>query len=169
MRYKNSLLILALVTCLTACGKSSVLDNMDGANYWDSDGNPITFSKTVGKEYETTLAEVSETDIADNTDTMVSEGFILPCTNGSYLLIIDNYGPTELTPEDGDNSIFSKFTAGDRVKAVHGILLETYPAMTTFCSIEKLSEGDLSDIPADTLTKLEELGWIAVTNSQSVE
>ena len=65
---------------------------MDGANYWDSDGNPITFSKTVGKGYETTLAEVSETDIADNTDTMVSEGFFLPCTNGSYLLIIDNYG-----------------------------------------------------------------------------
>ena len=47
MRYKNSLLILALVTCLTACGKSSVSDNMDGANYWDSDGNPITFSKRI--------------------------------------------------------------------------------------------------------------------------
>ena len=168
MRYKKALLILALVTCLTACGKSSVSDNMDGANYWDSDGNPITVSEIVGKGYETTLAEVSETEKIEDV-TMESEGFFLPCTNGSYLLIIDNYGPTELTPEDGDNSIFSKFTAGDRVKAVHGILLETYPAMTTFCSIEKLSEGDLSDIPADTLTKLEELGWIAVTNSQSVE
>ena len=169
MRYKKALLILALVTCLTACEKSSTSNDMDGAHYWDADGNPITFSGTVGQGYEISTAEVSETDIADNTDTMVSEGFFLPCTNGSYLLIIDNYGPTELTPEDGDNSIFSKFTAGDRVKAVHCILLETYPAMTTFCSIEKLSEGDLSDIPADTLTKLEEIGWIAVTNSQSVE
>lgn len=169
MRYKKALLILALVTCLTACEKSSTSNDMDGAHYWDADGNPITFSETVGKGYETTLAEVSETDIADNTDTMVSEGFFLPCTNGSYLLIIDNYGPTELTSENGDNSIFSQFTAGDRVKAVHGILLETYPAMTSFFSLEKLSEGDLSDIPADTLTELEEIGWIAVTNSQSVE
>lgn len=40
---------------------------------------------------------------------------------------------------------------------------------TTFYSIEKLSEGDISDIPVDTFGNLEELCWIAVTNSQSVE
>lgn len=169
MRYKNALLILALVTCLTACGKSSVSDNMDGANYWDSDGNPITFSETVGQGYEISTAEVSETEKIEDV-TMESEGFFLPCTNGSYLLIIDNYGPTELTPEDGDNSVFSEFSAGDRVRAVHGILLETYPAMTTFSNIEKLSEGDLSDIPAELLYDLEEMGWIAVSdNSETVQ
>lgn len=165
MRYKKTLAVLVLVACLSACGKSSVSDNMDGANDCDADGDPITFSEIVGKEYETTIAEVSEKDIADNTDTMVSEGFFLPCTNGSYLLLIDNYGPTELTPEDGDTGIFSQFTAGDRVKVVHGILLETYPAMTTFYSIEKLSEGDISDISAEILYDLEEMGWIAISNN----
>lgn len=159
MRYKKALAVLALAACLTACGKSAVSDDKDGAYYWDSDGNPITFSETVGQ------GEVSETDIADNTDTMISEGYFLPCTNGSYLLIIDNYGPTELTPEDGDNSVFSEFSAGDRVKAVHGILLETYPAMTELFSIEKLSEGDISDIHAELLYDLEEMGWIAISDN----
>lgn len=169
MRYKKAFAVLTIAACLSACGKSSVSDNMDGANYWDPDGNPITFSETVGQGYEVSTAEVSETEIIEDV-TMKSEGFFLPCTNGSYLLIIDNYGPTQLTPEDGDNSIFSQFTAGDRVKAVHGILLETYPAMTTFYSIEKLSEGDISDIPAEILYDLEELGWIAVSdNSDTVQ
>ena len=167
MRYKKALAALALAACLSACGTTPASDSMDGANYWDSDGNPITFSGTVGQGYETSTSEVSETD---NTDTMESEGFFLPCTNGSYLLIIDNYGPAQLTPEDGDYSVFSEFSAGDRVKAVHGILLETYPAMTGFFSLEKLSEGDISDIPADTLTNLEEMGWIAVSdNSETVQ
>lgn len=169
MHYKKALAVLTLAACLSACGESSVSENMDGANYWDSDGNPITFSETVGQGYETSTAEVSETEKIEDV-TMESEGFFLPCTNGSYLLIIDNYRPTELTPEDGDNSVFSEFSAGDRVKAVHGILLETYPAMTTFSNIEKLSEGDLSDIPAELLYDLEEMGWIAVSdNSETVQ
>ena len=169
MRYKKALLILALVTCLTACEKSSTSNDMDGAHYWDADGNPITFSGIVGKGYETTLAEVSETDIADNTDTMVSEGFFLPCTNGSYLMIVDNQGPTEMFPENGDNSIYDDLSAGDTIMVTHSGIEEAYPGQTTIYSIEKISDGDLSDIPADTLTKLEEIGWIAVTNSQSVE
>ncbi|MGN1137323.1 MAG: hypothetical protein ACI4SF_14025 [Oscillospiraceae bacterium] len=169
MRYKKALAVLTLAACLSACGKSSVSENMDGANYCDADGNPITFSETVGQGYEVSTAEVSETEIIEEV-TMESVGFFLPCTNGSYLLIIDNYGPTELTPEDGDYSVFAEFTAGDRVKAVHGILLETYPAMTTFSSIEKLSEGDISDIHAELLYDLEEMGWIAVSdNSDTVQ
>ena len=72
----------------------------DGINY----SHKIRFSGYKG--HETTSAEVSETEIIEDV-TMGSEGFFLPCTNGSCLLIIDNYGPTELTPEDGDYSVFS--------------------------------------------------------------
>lgn len=112
------------------------------------------------------LTACGKSPASENNDKIVSEGFFLPCTNGSYLLIAENYGPIELDPKNGDNNIFSEFTAGNRVKAVHGIILESYPATTTFYSIEKLSDGTLSDIPADTLSNLEELGWIAATDPQ---
>lgn len=163
MRYKKALAVLALAVCLSACGKSAVSDNKDGAYYWDADGNPITFSGTVGQGYEISTAEVSETDIADNTDTMVSEGFFLPCTNGSYLMIVDNQGPTEMFPKNGDNSLYDDLSAGDTIMVTHSGIEETYPGQTTIYSIEKISDGDLSDIPADTLANLEELGWIAIS------
>ena len=84
-------------------------------------------------------------------------------------MIVDNQGPTEMFPENGDNSIYDDLSAGDTIMVTHSGIEETYPGQTTIYSIEKISDGDLSDIPADTLTKLEEIGWIAVTNSQSVE
>ncbi len=66
MRYKKSLVFTALIICLTACSKKTVSDTTDGANYRDADGNPITFSETVGKGYETSIADVLEIGKADN-------------------------------------------------------------------------------------------------------
>lgn len=164
MRYKKAFAVLTIAACLSACGKSSVSDNMDGANYWDPDGNPITFSETVGQGYETSTAEVSETEKIKEI-TMESEGFFLPCTNGSYLLIIDNYGPNEMFPENDENSIYDDLSVGDTIKVTHSEIEETYPGRMTIYSIEKISDGDLSDIPADTIANLEELGWIAVSDN----
>ena len=93
----------------------------------------------------------------------VSEGYILPCTNGMYLLINDTVGAVTLSSENNDNSIFDDFTGGDVVRVTHGIILESYPGQTTISSIEKISEGELSDIPDDTLKQLEELGWLPLT------
>lgn len=169
MRYKKAFAVLTIAACLSACGKNSVSDNMDGANYWDPDGNPITFSETVGQGYETSTAEVSETEKIEDV-TMESEGFFLPCTNGNYLLIIDNYGPNEMFPENDDNCIYDDLSVGDTIKVTHSEIEETYPGRMTIYSIEKISDGDLSDIPADTIANLEELGWIAVSdNSETVQ
>ena len=94
---------------------------------------------------------------------IVSVGYILPCENGTYLFINDDMGPVVLNPENNDNSIFEDLSAGDTVRVTHGLILTIYPGQTTVKSIEKLSEGELSDIPDDTLKQLEELGWLPLT------
>ena len=55
MRFAKILTAVFLAACLTACTKDN--SNMDGANYWDKDGNPITFSGNVG-------TEITETETA---------------------------------------------------------------------------------------------------------
>lgn len=112
------------------------------------------------------LTACGKSPALENNDIIVSEGFFLPCTNGSYLVIIDKQEPIAMSPDSGDNSIYDDLSAGDHIMVTHGMILETYPGQTTVYSIEKLSDGNLSDIPADTLANLEELGWIAATDSQ---
>ena len=152
MRYIKTILTLALIASLTACGNTQTPNEVSET------------SLTSGEAVVTSTRSVSETEAIEEI-TMESEGFFMPCTNGSYLLIRDDYGAMQISPHNGDNSIFAEFTIGDRVKAVHGLILETYPSMTTFYSIEKLSEGDISDISAETLYDLEEMGWIAISNN----
>lgn len=72
MKIKSIIALLAAVSLLTACGKVSeenkteiqtpdasvsVPSDYDGAEYWDADGNPITFDDT-----EESTAEISEID-----------------------------------------------------------------------------------------------------------
>lgn len=72
MKFKSIIALLAAVSFLTACGKVSEESNTeiqasdasvsvpgdyDGAEYWDADGNPITFDDT-----EASTAEISEVD-----------------------------------------------------------------------------------------------------------
>lgn len=106
-------------------------------------------------------ADAEEYDLCETT--VVSEGFILPCENGSYLLISENMGAVVLNPENNDNSVFYELTAGDIVRVNHGYCLKSYPGQTTMYDIEKIADGELSDIPDDTLKQLEELGWLPLT------
>lgn len=108
-------------------------------------------------------ADAEEYDLCETT--VVSEGFILPCENGSYLLISENMGAVVLNPENNDNSVFYELTAGDIVRVTRGYILESYPGQTTIYDIEKIADGELSDIPDDTLKQLEELGWLPVTDN----
>lgn len=110
---------------------------------------------------------VEEYGLCDTT--AISEGYILPCENGSYLLINDSMGAVALNPENNDNSIFDGLTVGDTVRVNHGYCLESYPLQTTIYSIEKIAEGELSDIPEDTLKQLEGLGWLPLTDTKESE
>lgn len=149
MRYIKTLLTLALIACLSACENTQA-------------PNAVVESPATSAEASATTAKVSETEAIEEV-TMESEGFFMPCTNGSYLIIIDVQGPTEMYHENGDNSIYDDLSVGDTIKVTHSEIEETYPGLTIIYSIEKISDGALSDIPADTLASLEELGWLPVS------
>lgn len=106
-------------------------------------------------------AKISDSDaINSRPDTGVSEGYFMPCTNGAYLIVSGNLGAATLTPAKGVDIDFGDYTTGDKIRITHGVILESYPAQTDLYSIEKLSDGELSNIPADILASLKELGWL---------
>ncbi len=86
------------------------------------------------------------------------EGHYLLSTNGSHMIVADNQGPCVMSAADGVS--FDGLTDGDRIKVKTGTILESYPGQLTAYSIEKLSEGERSDIDEQTLKQLADLGWI---------
>lgn len=89
-----------------------------------------------------------------------SEGFFLPCENDCYIIIIDDYGPTEMYPVEKDFNIFADLSVGDRIKIMNGMFEETYPARTEVYSVEKISDGSMDDIPTEIISELEEFGRV---------
>ena len=59
-----------------------------------------------------------------------------------------------------DGVSFDGLTDGDRIKITTTIILDSYPGQLTAYSVEKLTDGERSDIDADTLRSLADLGWI---------
>lgn len=151
MRYIKALAVIVFAASLAGCAKATDSDAMCDGSYRDAEGNQIVFSGTVGKGYGEYTAKP---------DTGVSEGYFMPCTNGAYLIVSDNLGAATLTPAKGVDIDFGDYTTGDKIRITHGVILESYPSQTDLYSIEKLSDGELSDIPADTLANLKELGWL---------
>ena len=86
------------------------------------------------------------------------EGYYLLSTNGSHMIVADNQGPCVMSAADGVS--FDTLTDGDRIRVETSDILESYPGQLTAYSIEKLSDGERSDIDEQTLKSLAELGWI---------
>lgn len=105
-------------------------------------------------------AETSGSDNNSRSDIWDSEGYFMPCTNGAYLIVSDTIGAATLRPAKDVNIDFSDLTVGDKIRIKHGVILESYPAQTDIYGIEKLADGELSDIPEDALSSLEQLGWL---------
>lgn len=105
-------------------------------------------------------AKTPDSDNNNRSDIWDSEGYFLPCTNGAYLIVSDTIGAATLTLAKDVNIDFSDLTVGDKIRIKHGVILESYPAQTDIYGIEKLADGELSDIPQDALSNLEQLGWL---------
>ena len=75
MRFVKILAALLLAVCLTACTDNE--NNKDGAYYWDLDGNPITFSETVGSDFETEISE-ADTVLTEQTEIKLETVEIVP-------------------------------------------------------------------------------------------
>ena len=86
------------------------------------------------------------------------EGYYLRASTGAHVIIADNQGPCSMTAADGVS--FDGLTDGDRIKVKTPLILTSYPGQLTAYSLEKLSDGERSDIDKETLKTLAELGWI---------
>lgn len=102
-------------------------------------------------------------DEAAGETVMVSEGFFMPCTNGSYLMITDNGYCSAVELCSDDTGLFGGLSAGDVIRVSHDPVRETFPGSTVVYELEKVSDGGIEDIPGDILEQLEGMGWVAVT------
>lgn len=91
-------------------------------------------------------------------DRVTAEGIVV-VNNGSYL-IIENGAPIEMHIR-GDKSSFEELTTGDVIKIERDSqVMESFPGQVFVYSCEKISDGNVYDIPAELLTTLSELGWV---------
>ena len=90
---------------------------------------------------------------------MGTEGRLLLAENGTALLIAEDGTPITLSVQAEGNDPWAGYHSGDRIRVLHDGVNETYPAQSEAYGWERLEEGTLEDIPEETLTALEELGW----------
>ena len=70
----------------------------------------------------------------------------------------------------GDKSIFDGLTTGDVIRIVRDAeVMESFPGQVFIYSLEKLSDGDLYDIPKEMISILSELGWIKERVDSEIE
>lgn len=90
-------------------------------------------------------------------NTMV--GIYLKSNNENNLILTEDNAPILMYNKTNNEYIFDNLKSGDKIKVSYDFTLETYPARTNIYSCKLIEEGNLDNIPKDTLDKLEELGW----------
>ncbi len=89
-----------------------------------------------------------------------STGACIAADNGRHLIVID-HSPVAMHRVSGEESIFPDLDTGDRIFVIHDGVAESYPGKTGVYFILKLSDGDINDVPAEVISQLRELGWLA--------
>lgn len=92
------------------------------------------------------------------------EGCYLEAVGGQPLIIVDANGANQAFPcvmTAADDAVgFDKLNDGDRIRIAIDAIAESYPAKTRVYDVELLSRGEVSDIDAELLASLYELGWL---------
>lgn len=89
----------------------------------------------------------------------VVTGYSLRCDNGSYMIIEENGSPIRYSFDKALGTDTESLEQGDKILIISNLINESYPGSTRAHFIFKLSDGDIEDIPAETLSQLSELGW----------
>ncbi len=95
--------------------------------------------------------------------TTLTEGYSLKCENGSYMIIDERGSPIRYIFNKAIGTDVENLTDGDRILIISDLINESYPGSTSARFILKLDDGDISDIPEETLLRLSELGWYKFT------
>ena len=93
----------------------------------------------------------------------VLTGYSLECENDVYMIIDERGSPIHYSYKKALGTDVEKLTNGDRILIISDLINESYPGSTSAYFIFKLEDGDVSDIPEDTLISLSELGWYKFT------
>ncbi len=88
-----------------------------------------------------------------------STGPCIAAGNGSYMIVMGN-SPVVLHPRFDNETVFADLTTGDEIFIIHDGIQETYPGGTGLYYLRKLSDGELTDVPAQVITQLREMGWM---------
>ena len=94
-----------------------------------------------------------------------SEGRALVAKNGEVLWIDENGSPIVMTDCTKSKKLLNGLSSGDRIKLLHDGIEESYPGHTGVYYLRKISDGDISDIPKETLNELVSLGWLDKENT----
>lgn len=86
-------------------------------------------------------------------------GYSLKCNNDTYMIIEETGSPIRYNFNKAVGTSAEKLDQGDRILIISDLINESYPASTSAYLVFKLSDGDIDDIPAETISSLEELGW----------
>lgn len=128
-------------------------------------------SKDAGNVQDETenLKDVNDT-FCDTTYDYVADGFTnlaryVETKNGGNLFVFDINEPIVAYPDDNENKeimqkVIDDLTSGDLVAIKCDRVKETYPGQTELYDIKKLEDGEIDDIPSNTLERLRDLGWI---------
>ena len=92
-------------------------------------------------------------------DKSVISGYSLRCDNDTYMIIEENGSPIRYSFSKAVGTNVEKLTDGDRILIISDLINESYPGSTSAYFILKTADGEIEDIPSETLMSLSELGW----------
>ena len=95
--------------------------------------------------------------------TTITEGYSLKSENDVYMIIDERGSPICYSYNKALGTDVKKLTDGDKIFIISDLINESYPGSTSAYFILKLEDGDISDIPENTLVSLSELGWYKFT------
>lgn len=90
-------------------------------------------------------------------------GYSLRCDSDTYMIIEETGSPIRYSFSQAVGTNVEKLSDGDRILIISDLVNESYPSSARAYFVLKLSEGDISDIPEETLVSLSELGWYKFT------
>jgi len=97
------------------------------------------------------------------------EGLFLLAKNGQPMIVSDDGSGCPCTMTAAVEAItFEGLTDGDRIRIRCLDIMESWPGQIRVFGVEKLSDGERSDISSDILSRLAESGWLP-GESDSIE
>ena len=88
------------------------------------------------------------------------EGRYLQTVDSVALMVTEDGSPIVLSDQSEDGGLFDGLNTGGRIRITCDGITETDPGQVVAYACEKLAGGSAADLPEETLTRLEELGYV---------